>query len=319
MSKTLVISGHPNLAESYTNTLIIDTLETQMADVSIRRLDTLYPDYKIDVEAEQAALIEADVIVLQFPFYWYSAPALLKKWLDDVMTFNFAYGPEGNKLKGKDLFLSFTIGGPKESYDPLSYNHFTIEQLMFPLQQTAYLAGMNYRPPVYTHGMVYIPNVYNKLEDVQARAKQHASRLMDEVRKVTHSDEELVRKFVTNWFEQLDTLPTQESMFTQSLSSNVVFNMPEGQFVGHAGFKDWYAIARSTFKPNCSHGIEQLEIKPIGSQYQVSLHVRLKADTFPDSSMKGESIELVVNETWLVSVDDTNNVKIHEYEVVALS
>lgn len=35
--------------------------------------------------------------------------------------------------------------------------------------------------------------------------------------------------------------------------------------------------------------------------------------------MKGESIELVVNETWLVSLDDTNNVKIHEYEVVALS
>lgn len=319
MSKTLVISGHPNLSESYTNTLIIDTLEAEMNDVSVRRLDTLYPDYKIDVEAEQAALIEADVVVLQFPFYWYSVPALLKKWLDDVMTFNFAFGPQGNKLKGKDFFLSFTVGGPKESYDPLSYNHFTIEQFMFPLQQTAYLANMNYHAPVYTHRMVYIPNVYNKLEDVQARAKDHASRLVDQIHSVTQSGEQLVRKFVSGWFEQLDTLPEQDAQFIPSLASDVVFNMPEGKFVGHAGFKDWYSIVRSTFKPNCSHEIEQLEVKPLGSQYQVSLHVRLKADTYPDSPMKGEAVELVVNETWLVSVDDNNSVKIHEYEVVALA
>ncbi|WP_190960453.1 hypothetical protein [Vibrio gigantis] len=56
----------------------------------------------------------------------------------------------------------------------------------------------------------------------------------------------------------------------------------------------------------------------MGSQYQVSLHVRLKADTYPDSPMKGQAVDLVVNETWLVSVDENNSVKIHEYEVVAL-
>ncbi|GAL26611.1 NAD(P)H oxidoreductase YRKL [Vibrio variabilis] len=49
-------------------------------------------------------MIKADVIVLQFPFYWYSMPALLKKWMDDVFSFNFAYGPEGDKLKVKISF-----------------------------------------------------------------------------------------------------------------------------------------------------------------------------------------------------------------------
>ncbi len=154
MSKVLVISGHPNLDESYTNTVILDELKAGLSDIEVRRLDTLYPNYQIDVEAEQTALMSADVVVLQFPFYWYSAPALLKKWVDDVFSFNFAYGPEGDKLKGKDFILSFTIGGPAESYDPLGYNHFTIEQFVYPFQQTAYLAGMNYRKPVYTHRMV---------------------------------------------------------------------------------------------------------------------------------------------------------------------
>ena len=220
MSKTLVISGHPNLAESYTNTVIIDSLQAELDDVSVRRLDTLYPDYNIDVEAEQAALIEADVIVLQFPFYWYSVPALMKKWIDDVMSFNFAYGPEGDKLKGKDFFLSFTIGGPAESYDPLGYNHFTVEQLVFPLQQTAYLAGVNYHKPVYSHRMVYIPNIYNELEDVQARARVHAAQLVSEIEKVTLSDESRLRKFVANWFAQFDLLPEQDDFFVQSLAED---------------------------------------------------------------------------------------------------
>jgi len=48
-------------------------------------------------------LLEHDRIVLQFPMYWYSMPPLLKKWLDDVLTYNFAYGSKGDKLKGKDL------------------------------------------------------------------------------------------------------------------------------------------------------------------------------------------------------------------------
>ncbi|WP_260262133.1 NAD(P)H-dependent oxidoreductase [Vibrio intestinalis] len=316
MSKTLVISGHPNLAESYTNTVIIDSLQAELDDVSVRCLDVLYPDYNIDVEAEQAALIEADVIVLQFPFYWYSVPALMKKWIDDVMSFNFAYGPEGDKLKGKDFFLSFTIGGPAESYDPLGYNHFTVEQLVFPLQQTAYLAGVNYHKPVYSHRMVYIPNIYNELEDVQARARVHAAQLVSEIEKVTLSDESRLRKFVANWFAQFDLLPEQDDFFVQSLAEDVVMTMPEGNFVGLAGFKDWYQLARQTFKPDCVHDIEQFELKATETGYQIELRIRLKAETYPDSSMKGETIELPVNETWHVSLDEEGKVCIHDYKVV---
>jgi putative NADPH-quinone reductase len=186
MKHVLVISGHPDLQASWANSLILDRLETRLSNTEIRRLDRLYSDAPIDVEQEQAALQKADVVVLQFPFYWYSVPALLKKWLDEVLTFNFAYGPEGDKLKGKDFLLSFTIGGPEDSYQPLGYNHFTIEQLIHPLQQTAYLAGMHFNAPLFTHRMVYIPGVYNTQEEVEARAEAHAGRLTDVIESLCH-------------------------------------------------------------------------------------------------------------------------------------
>lgn len=179
MKQTLVISGHPNLSASYANKIILDEITKANLNIMIRKLDALYPEYRIDVEREQRALLEADTIVLQFPFYWYSVPALLKKWIDDVFCYGFAYGSTGTKLRGKDFLLSFTIGGPSESYTPLGFNHFPIRELLHPLEQTAYLSGMIWNDPLFTHSMIYIPEVYNKLEVVEERARDHASRLVE--------------------------------------------------------------------------------------------------------------------------------------------
>lgn len=320
MSQIVVISGHPDLEQSHTNTVILEQLNTALDSVDVRRLDTLYPDYQIDIEAEQQALLDADVIVLQFPFYWYSVPALLKKWIDDVLAYNFAYGAEGDKLKGKALILSFTIGGPEDAYTPLGYNHFSIEQLMYPIQQTAYLAGMEYQKPVYTHRMVYIPGVYNKLEDVQARARDHSSRLIDQINTVLNSAEQRISRFVGEWFGQFDQLPEASEFFTSHLSDDVNWHMPDGQFRGHQGFRDWYAIARRTFKPGCDHQVEQIEIKPLpDNRYEAELRIRLLADTFEDSEWQGQSINLLVNETWQVELDAQGNITLHDYQVTPVA
>lgn len=319
MSQVVVISGHPNLEESYTNSVVLEQLHTSLSDVDVRRLDTLYPDYQIDVHAEQQALLDAEVIVLQFPFYWYSVPALLKKWIDDVLTFNFAYGPEGDKLKGKSLFLSFTVGGPEESYQPLGYNHFSIEQMLRPLEQTAYLAGMTFRTPVYTHRMVYIPDVYNTQEEVQGRAKQHADRLIEQIRSVTESAEEQLRAFVGSWFAEFDQLAENTHFFKQHLDEQVNWRMPEGNFSGHQGFDDWYALARKTFKPDCKHQVEQIDVSQTDDGYQLDLRIRLFADTYEDSPLAGESINLLVNETWQVEIDQTGHITIYDYRVIPVN
>lgn len=114
-SKILVISGHPDLEKSNANKIILEKLEQHYGNqISIRLLDKLYPDYQIDINAEQEAIKNADFIILQFPFYWYSTPAILKKWIDDVL---YDYFP-GNKLsdefKDKVLIASVTIGGSEK-------------------------------------------------------------------------------------------------------------------------------------------------------------------------------------------------------------
>ncbi len=316
MSKVVIISGHPNLPTSHTNTLILEQLSLQLADIEVRRLDELYPDYRVDIQAEQEALIKADIVVLQFPFYWYSVPALMKKWIDDVFSYDFAYGVKGDKLKGKDLILSFTVGGPEESYDPQGYNHFEIEQMIRPLQQTAYLAGMNYTKPVYSHKMVYIPDVYNELSEVQDRAKQHADRLVLKINDLVNSTENKVSKFVQKWFAQFDLLPEQSEFFTEQLSTNIRLVMPEGEFIGHEGFRDWYQVATATFKPNCQHLVEQTTVtEGSNGAITVELRVRLIAETYEDSALNGESINLLVNETWQMSVVEDNRMVINEYFV----
>ena len=130
MSNILVISGHPDLSQSYTNNVILDQLKQARGDIRVHDLASLYPDSKVDVAAEQAALLEAEVIVLQFPFYWYSVPGIMKQWMDDVMTYGFAYGSTGDKLKGKKLIVSTTIGGPEASYQHDGFNEYTVDELL---------------------------------------------------------------------------------------------------------------------------------------------------------------------------------------------
>lgn len=113
--KTLIISGHSDLSTSVANKVILDELEKALPDAEIRKLNQLYPTANIDVEAEQKSLLAADLIVWQFPFWWYSLPWLMKKWLDEVFLHGFSHGSKA-KLGGKKLLVSFTTGAPAEAY-----------------------------------------------------------------------------------------------------------------------------------------------------------------------------------------------------------
>ncbi len=181
--KTLIIFAHPDVESgSIANKIIINKVKN-MEEVEIRNLYQMYPDFKIDVESEQKALIEADLIIFQFPFYWYSVPGILKEWLDKVFLYGFAYGSTGDKLKGKEFLISTTIGGPVDAYQEGGYNNFTIQELLRPLEQTANLAGMKFHRPLITHNMIYIAGVYNEQNEVEQRAKEHACKLLEFIEK----------------------------------------------------------------------------------------------------------------------------------------
>jgi len=80
MSNVLVVSGHPRTGDdSVANKTILEELAVLLPGAEIDHLDDLYPEYTFDVEAEQEKLRAADVIVLQYPLWWYGWPALLQK------------------------------------------------------------------------------------------------------------------------------------------------------------------------------------------------------------------------------------------------
>jgi glutathione-regulated potassium-efflux system ancillary protein KefF len=147
----LVITAHPQMELSRVNRALMQAA-AGVSRVAVRDLYALYPDYLIDVAAEQAALQSARLVVWQHPIHWYHMPPLMKLWLDDVLAFGWAYGPEGDALRGKDLWLVTSTGGPDDSYQPASYNRYHFEAFMPPYEQTATLCGMRFLPPMVLHG-----------------------------------------------------------------------------------------------------------------------------------------------------------------------
>ena len=107
MTNVLIVSGHPRLGDdSLANKTIVEELTSLIPGAVVDQLDELYPDYRIDVAAEQAKLAAADVIVLQYPLWWYGWPSLLQKWVEDVFVRGFSHGSTGTALHGKKLVVS---------------------------------------------------------------------------------------------------------------------------------------------------------------------------------------------------------------------
>lgn len=150
MPNVLILAAHPDLAQSRVTRTLLDAVRG-LPRVEVRELYRRYPDYAIDVAAEQAALGEASLLVLLHPLYWYSMPALQKLWLDEVLRFGWAYGPGGDALRGKTLWLVSSTGGAAESYQAQGYNGHPIHAFLLPYAQTAQLCGMGYRPPLLLH------------------------------------------------------------------------------------------------------------------------------------------------------------------------
>ena len=151
-ASVLVLAAHPQLELSRANRRLMDAAGALAPRAQVRDLYALYPDYLIDVAAEQAALAPAVLVVWLHPVHWYGMPPLMKLWLDEVLGFGWAYGPGGNALRGKDLWLVASTGGPEDSYRPDSYNRYFFDAFLPPYEQTAALCGMRFLPPLMLHG-----------------------------------------------------------------------------------------------------------------------------------------------------------------------
>ncbi len=175
----LVLVAHPELEQSRANRRMLAGARALQersppGRIAVRDLYALYPDYLIDIPEEQAALKAAKLVVWQQPIHWYGMPPLLKLWVDEVLAFGWAYGPDGDALRGKDQWLVATTGGPEDSCRPDSYNRYFFDAFLSPYEQTAALCGMRFLPPLILHGA-------HKASDAElaAHAQSYARHLAD--------------------------------------------------------------------------------------------------------------------------------------------
>ena len=147
----LVLYAHPYPRHSRTCKALLNAVRDLTA-VETRSLYDLYPDFDIDVAAEQAALSRADLVVWLHPLYWYSAPSMLKHWFDVVLLRGWAYGDNGVALRGKKCLWVVSAGGDEAAYSSSGLHEQPFENFVPPIEQTARFCGMDWQLPMVVHG-----------------------------------------------------------------------------------------------------------------------------------------------------------------------
>ncbi|UUZ92126.1 NAD(P)H-dependent oxidoreductase [Paenibacillus sp. P25] len=143
--KTLVIVTHPSLETSVVNKRWVEELGQYPEKYTVHELHKAYPDGNIDVEREQNLVESHGHLVLQFPIFWFNCPPLLKKWLDDVLAYGWAYGSKGDKFKHRKVALGVSAGIKKSNYSETGRYRYTLEQILVPFETTFRYCNADYR------------------------------------------------------------------------------------------------------------------------------------------------------------------------------
>ncbi len=151
----LLLFVHPYPHGSNINRALLEAVR-DIPGVEVNDLYERYPDFHIDVHREQEVLRGIDLLVVQHPFYWYSAPAMFKQWQDTVLEHGFAFGKNGNALHGKDWLSVVTVGQSQAAYLPDGHNRYSVSDLMKPFDCAARHCGMNYLEPIVIHGAAHL-------------------------------------------------------------------------------------------------------------------------------------------------------------------
>lgn len=110
-----------------------------------------------EVAREQAKIVQADAIIVQYPLWWYGMPAILKGWFDRVFVSGFAFGTDpvsGQRLRfehgpftGKRALVLTTLGDRERAIGPRGKSGELSELLFGLLHGTFAYTGMSVLQP----------------------------------------------------------------------------------------------------------------------------------------------------------------------------
>lgn len=141
--KTLILVAHPDLGTSVIHKRWIEEIEKHPDCFTVHNIYDQYPDWNINVEKEQQLIEEHDELVLQFPFFWFSCPPLLKKWQDEVISRGWAFRG-GTAFVNRRVRLSVSAGMRASSYSHKGAMMCTLEELLFPYRCVCKFINANY-------------------------------------------------------------------------------------------------------------------------------------------------------------------------------
>ncbi|MDC4862515.1 NAD(P)H-dependent oxidoreductase [Acinetobacter baumannii] len=181
MKKTLVIVTHPHIDQSVVNKRWVEELEKHPDQFTVHQIYQAYPDGVIDVAKEQALVEEHENLVFQFPVYWFNCPPLLKQWLDEVLTYGWAYGSAGDKLKNKKFMLAVSAGVKEKVYSEYGEYKLSLEQIFTSFKLTALYIGADYQPLHAFYGLDTNPSGDDDIptqQDIENNAIEYVQKLL---------------------------------------------------------------------------------------------------------------------------------------------
>ncbi|PFG23426.1 NAD(P)H-dependent oxidoreductase [Pseudomonas lurida] len=191
--KVLIVHAHPE-PQSFTAALrdqAVATLEGQGHEVKVSDLYAMQwnpvasaadfssrenPDYLVyaleqrvgvkkqsiaaDIQGELDTLLWADLLILNFPIFWFSAPAMLKGWIDRVLVSGVCYGGkrfyDQGGLAGKRALVTVTLGGREHMFGEGAV-HGPLEDMLRPiLRGTLAYVGYDVLAPFVAWHVPYI-------------------------------------------------------------------------------------------------------------------------------------------------------------------
>lgn len=120
-----------------------------------------------DIHAELEKLLWCDLLLLNFPIFWFSTPAVLKGWIDRVLVSGTVYGGkrfyDRGGLRGKRALVSVTLGGQEHMFGPRSIHGPLQDMLRHLLQGTLAYTGLQVHAPFVAWHVPYIPDDARRL------------------------------------------------------------------------------------------------------------------------------------------------------------
>lgn len=154
---------------------------------------TLPADIALEVEKVKAC----DLLILNFPLYWFSVPAILKGWIDRVFLSGVMYGGRNfydqGRMAGKKAWVTFTLGGRDHMFGPDAV-HPPIETVLAPvLRGTLAYVGFDVYEPFAAYHVPYLPQEDREkiMDDFGAAIGDLASRRQLEFPKLADFDEQM--------------------------------------------------------------------------------------------------------------------------------